>query len=479
MLLTNLLKTNAVQCPNKPALIMKLGYRTIALTYQDVLNYAQGVAALLTHHGLKKGDAVLIDAPNSPYWACVFWGTILKGCRIVPITTQSSKDIIERIALQTNAKIIFTSITHPLTMANITSYPIEELPSIVATYHYESSMEADASPEDIIEILYTSGTTGSPKGVMLSHKNLYSNVMATKQVIPLKEGCERALSILPLSHIFEQTVGFLGPFTVKATIVYAHSPSAIRDLACQYKITQIIAVPEFLKILMSKIELAIEQQGKQRSFNVALSIAKRIKSTFIRRLLFRSIHQSLGGKLTLIACGGAPLDPELEQQWSHLGITILEGYGLSETSPIVCVNTPTYHRSGSVGKALPGVTVQCDPIDGEILIKGPNVFSGYFNDKEKTDQALSPDGWFKTGDVGVIDADGFVFIKGRKKYMIKGAGAQNIYPEDIEEVLNQINDVKDSCVIGREEPNGSVGIHAVLLLDHNTLTAQEIVTQSN
>ncbi|MFA6527910.1 MAG: AMP-binding protein, partial [Candidatus Babeliales bacterium] len=377
MILTALLKTNAVQCPNKPALIMKLGYRTITLTYQDVLTYAQGVAALLAHHGLKKGDAVLIYAPNSPYWGCVFWGTILKGCRIVPITTQSSKEIIERIALQTEAKIIFTSITHPLDthmvrhahhertkqtdtnkhnqplvlspskdtsvgLANITNYTIEELPDIVASYHYETSMEAETTPDDIIEILYTSGTTGTPKGVMLSHKNLYSNVMATKQVIPLKEGGERALSILPLSHIFEQTVGFLVPFAVKATIVYAHSPSAIRDLACQYKITKIIAVPEFLKILMSKIELAVEQQGKQHSFNCALSIAKRIKSTFIRRLLFRSIHQSLGGKLTLIACGGAPLDPELEQQWALLGMTILEGYGLSETSPIICVNTPTH-----------------------------------------------------------------------------------------------------------------------------------------
>lgn len=479
MILTNFLKTNAQLVPTKAALIMKLGYRTITLTYHDVLVYAQGIAALLTHHGLKKDDAVLIYAPNSPYWCCVFWGTLLKGCRIVPLTTQSSKEIIARIAQQTGAKIIFTSITHPLKLDTVTTYSIEDLPELVTKYTYDASMEAAAEPDDIIEILYTSGTTGTPKGVMLSHKNLYSNIMAIKQVLPLKEGRESVLSILPLSHIFEQTIGFLLPFALKAPIVYAHSPSAIRDLACQYHITKLIAVPEFLKILMSKIELAVEQQGKQRSFNFALKVAQHVKSTFFRRLLFRSIHQSLGGKLTMIASGGAPLDPELENRWSLMGMTILEGYGLSETSPIITVNTPANHRSGSVGKPLPDIQVQCDPTDGEILVKGPNIFSGYFNDTEKTALAFTSDGWFKTGDIGIIDNDGYVFVKGRKKYMIKGAGAQNIYPEDIEEVLNQIPGVKDSCVLGQEEPHGSIGIHAVLLLNPNAPEAQAIVDQAN
>lgn len=479
MILTHFLKDNAQRAPQQPALIMKLGYRTITLTYKDVLIYAQGVAALLTHHGLKKDDAVMICAPNSPYWGCIFWGTILKGCRIVPVTTQSSKEIIQRIAQNTGAKIIFTSMTHPFTIDAMTNYIIEDLPELITKHTYNASMEAPTTPDDIIEILYTSGTTGTPKGVMLSHKNLYSNVIATKQVIPLEEGHERVLSILPLSHIFEQTIGFLLPFAVKAPIIYAHSPSAIRDLLYQHRITKMVAVPEFLKILMSKIELAIQQQGREKTFNFALKLAHHLKSTFLRRILFRSVHQSIGGHLTMIACGGAPLDQELEKHWSLLGMTVLQGYGLSETSPIVCVNTPTHHRCCSVGKPLPGVSVQCDPSDGEILVKGPNIFHGYFNDTQKTDEAFTTDGWFKTGDMGTIDDDGFVFIKGRKKYMIKGAGAQNIYPEDIEEVLNQIKGVKDSCVLGQEEPNGSIGIHAVLLLNQDALQAQEIIDLAN
>lgn len=479
MILNNILNKNAREVPTKDAFIMRIGYRTVTLTYADVLRYAQGVAAILSNHGLKKNDPVLIYAPNSPYWGCVFWGTLLKGCRIIPLTTQSSKEIVEKIAYQIQAKIIFTSITHPMALDGVTPYIIEDLPQLITCHKYEASMEVDAAPDDIIEILYTSGTTGVPKGVMLSHKNLYTNVMAVKEVIPLREGKERILSILPLSHVFEQTVGFLLPFVVRAPIVYTHSPSAIRDLLYKHRITKMIAVPEFLKILLSKIELAIEQQGKQKLFNTCLKYAEKIPNTFIRRLLFRSVHQSLGGKLTLIASGGAPLEPKLEHRWTLLGMTVLQGYGLSETSPIISVNTPRDYRLGSVGKPIPGVSVSCNPIDGEIMVKGSNVFHGYFGDTEKTSEAFTSDGWFKTGDSGLIDNDGFIFIKGRKKYMIKGAGAQNVYPEDIEEVLNHVNGVKDSCIIGIEEPGGGVSIHAVLLLNQDAPTPKEIVEQAN
>lgn len=521
MILTQILTSNALLKPKSPALIMKIGYRTITLTYQDVLRYAQGVAALLAHHDIQKGEAVLIYAPNSPFWTCVFWGTLLRGCRIVPVTTQSTPDIINRIIQHTNAKIIFSTLAHPIAQPGsklvwfetashpvrgeepsgrlesmnrgdassprtdffgqnpIINYTLEQLPDLIQKYSFSSSMEAAAQPDDIVEILYTSGTTGDPKGVMLSHKNLYSNVIATQQVIPLQCDRERVLSILPLSHIFEQTVGFLLPFSLRATIVYAHSPSAIRDLLCEYRITKLIAIPEFLKVLMSKIELSIEQQKKQRQFNWALSMAEKIKNRIIRRLLFKAVHASFGNHLTMIASGGAPLDPELEKKWSLLGMTILQGYGLSETSPIICVNSPTDARPGTVGKTIPGVDITIDPTDGEILVKGPSVFSDYFNDKEKTAQAFTPDGWFKTGDIGTIDADGFLSIKGRKKYMIKGAGAQNIYPEDIEEILNQQPGVKDSCVLGNELPNGHVELHAVLLLKLDAPLAQTIVDAAN
>lgn len=447
---------------------MRMGYRTVSLSYQELYDLARKVAVFLEKEGVKKGDKVLLLAPNSPYWIAVFWGTLLRGAVLVPLNTQSTPEMIRRIAEQTEARLMFKSLyinksedTYP----SLQMYDIELIKDTVKNLKPSAFEPVAVKEDDLAEILYTSGTTGEPKGVMLTHKNLTSNAEAVSELITLSDQ-DKFLSILPLSHIFEQVAGFLIPFKKGCTIVYAHSPAAIGDLMQSHKITLMAAVPEFLKLLMGKIESKAKEKHKLKTFKKIISLSNKIRLKPVQRLLFRSVHKAFGGKLRAVASGGAPLDPILEQKWSALGVYVLQGYGLTETSPVLSNNDFRSHRVGSVGKVLPTVKLKIAR-DGEILAKGPSVFQGYYKNDEKTRAAFTRDGWFKTGDLGEIDLDGFLYIKGRKKYMILGPGGQNVYPEDIESELNHLPGIKDSCVVGLEKERGMVEIHAVLLAVKN------------
>ncbi|MDP1709241.1 MAG: AMP-binding protein [Gammaproteobacteria bacterium] len=462
MLLTHILERSTQEFPERTALVMRMGYRTVTLNYREAYELARRIACLLQQHGVMPGDRVIVLAPNSPYWICVFWATLLCGAAIVPLNIQSTARMIADIASHTGAKVIFKyRYLKEALPGGVPVYDIEFIKEDVAGIDAAAFKKVQAAEHDLVEIMYTSGTTGEPKGVMLTHANLYSNVTAIAAGIPLTPQ-DRLLSILPLSHILEQTAGFLLPFSAGARIVFTPTPAAIAGLLPQHRITKMVAVPEFLKVMMSKIE----ERAAARGFPLAAlrNLAQRLPLKSLQRLLFFPVHRTFGGRLETIACGGAPLDVALEKKWEALGITLLQGYGLTETSPVVTNNTRKHHRSGSVGRVLPGVAVKIAD-DGEILVKGLNVFSGYFNDEQKTRAVFDAEGWFHTGDIGAVDQDGFLFIKGRKKYVIMGPGAQNVYPEDIECELNKIAGVKDSCVVGLDRPGGQVDIHAVLLLD--------------
>ncbi|MCH7882991.1 AMP-binding protein [Patescibacteria group bacterium] len=464
MILTEILEKNAKAFPHKTALTMRMGYRTVSFTYQEVYDFSLSVACLLEKNGVAKGDRVLLLAPNSPYWICVFWGTLLRGAIIVPLNIQSTARMLKKIAEQTEAKILFKHVRFRQEIpTGLKTHDIELLKEDLYGTDSSSFKETEILENDLAQILYTSGTTGDPKGVMLTHKNIFSNVKTLSRLIPISKD-DKFLSILPLSHIFEQVVGFVLPFEKAAQIIYVSSPVLIPDLLKEHRITKMVVVPEFLHIIMTRIYARAREKGKKKIFDTLMQLANNMNLKVLRRLLFYPVHVRLGGKLRTIASGGAALDPELERKWNALGIDLLQGYGLTETSPIISANTYRDHRLGSVGKVLPDVQVKIAP-DGEILVKGPNVFQGYFKDQEKTSQAFNEEGWFRTGDDGGLDADGFLYIKGRKKYMIKGSGAQNVYPEDIEFELNNIAGVKDSCVVGLEKPAGRVEIHAVLLGD--------------
>ncbi len=464
MILNKILEESAHKFPNKPAVTMKMGFRIKTLSYKEVFELSKQIAIYLEKQGIKKGDKVLICAPNSPYWVCVFWATLLRGAIIVPLNIQSTKQIIESIAKQTEAKIIFKYLFLKTELPNIKQIDIECILDLVENYHPKNYEQVHVDENDLFQIMYTSGTTGEPKGVMLTHKNVFSNLIEISKIIMVSPSKDRLLSVLPLSHIYEQTMGFLLPFWNGIEIIYAHSYSSVRSLMKKYKITKMVAVPEFLHVLMNRIELELENKKRKNLFEKLQKISLKINKRFISRILFYPILRQLGGKINLIASGGAALDITLANKWRALGIRILQGYGLTETSPVVATNTFSEIKIGSVGKPIDGIQVKLGP-DKEILVKGPNVFAGYYKNEEKTKESFTVDGFFKTGDLGEFDKDGFLYIRGRKKYMIKSSGGQNVYPEDIEGELNKF--VKDSCVIGIEKDHGAVEIHAILILDNS------------
>lgn len=447
---------------NKKAFTMRIGFRTHDFTYNDIDKLVKQTALYLQAQGVKKGDKVVIFAPNSPYWIAAFFACLSIGAIPVPINVQSPIEQVNKIIAQTESKYIFLSSFLELSFPTLKSIVLDYLPDIVSSYNPSDFKPEQITSDDLVQILYTSGTTGDPKGVMLSHGNMYSNLVSISKLINVDLRHDRLLSILPLSHIYEQSAGMLLPFSRGVHIVYAHSYAAISDLLREYKITKFNAVPEFLHIFMARIESALkESKFKQFIFNSSSKLSGTFNNYRLSRIFFYPFLKKIGGKLDTVASGGAFLDPELEKKWELMGIRILQGYGLTETSPCISTNTFDDHKFASVGKVVENVDVKIAP-DKEILVKGPNVFQGYYKNPQKTSEAFDQAGYFQTGDMGEFDSDGFLFIKGRKKYMILSPSGQNVYPEDIEAELNKIPGVQDSCVVGIDHGSG-VDIHAVFL----------------
>lgn len=479
MLLTNFLERNASEYAQAPALTMHVGYRTVTLNYAQVYELSCKIAIFLQQHGIGKDDRVIIFAPNSPFWVCVFFGAMLNGSIAVPANTQSTAQMLDKIIEHTQAKIVFKSRYFKKNfLADIQTFDIEMIDELTTDISLHDFAKINSNENDLIEILYTSGTTGDPKGVMLTHKNIYSNVTAISHVIDLKPQTECILSVLPLTHILEQTAGLFLAFHYAAHIVYTHSYAAIGQLLQEYKISKMVAVPEILKVLMERIKSEADKKDKLGLLNKMLNFSSKLNCRLFSKILFYSVRKKLGGRLDTITSGGAPLDPVLEKEWNSLGLYIIQGYGLTETSPVVALNTFDKHRFASVGCVLEGVQIKLAP-DGEIWVRGPNVFQGYYQDRIKTQDTFSPDGWFMTGDMGYTDVDGFLFLRGRKKYMILGPGGQNVFPEDIEEELNKIECIKDSCVLGLDRAGKNVEIHAVLLLKDAKKISENIIDQVN
>jgi long-chain acyl-CoA synthetase len=318
------------------------------------------------------------------------------------------------------------------------------------------------SPDDLAEIVYTSGTTGAPRGVMLTHRNLLSNVEALNELVPSDPGF-RALSVLPLSHLFEQTCGLLLPLRGGGAIAFADvlQPASIQRDMVEYRVTTMVLVPRVLNLFMQAVEGKVRREGKTRSWRLACLLAEHLPMR-LRRVLFRRVIQGFGGRLSFLVSGGAALAPDLQRKWELMGIPVLQGYGTTETSPIITGTSVRDRRSRSVGKALPGTELRLTS-EGEILVKGPNVMRGYWKNPEATAAALE-DGWYHTGDLGELDAEGRLYLKGRKKDLIVLANGLKVYPEDIEDVLRRVAGIAEAVVL--ESPSAAgPQIHAVLLCD--------------
>ena len=325
-------------------------------------------------------------------------------------------------------------------------------------------------------MLFTSGTTAMSKAVMLSHKNICSNLQDITAVIKLTPE-DRFLSFLPLHHTFECTVGFLYPISTGGSIAFCDGIRHIAENIKEYKITAMISVPILYEAMYKKVMKAIEKKEKLETVKKGVKISNFLLKfgIDIRKKLFKEIHDTFGGKLRLFVSGGAALDPDTEKGFNELGITMYQGYGLTESSPVIAAEDDKYRRIGSIGKALPSLDVKIDNPDedgvGELLAKGPSMMLGYYNNEEATKETLK-DGWLYTGDLARIDKDGFIFISGRKKFVIVLKNGKNIFPEELEALINKIEGVKESFVYGRPEDDGDYKIDAKIVYDKEN--AEEI-----
>ena len=331
-------------------------------------------------------------------------------------------------------------------------------------------IDAKIDAEKMGIMLFTSGTTAMSKAVMLSHKNLVTNVMDIIQRFDLTDE-DRFLSFLPLHHVFECTVGFLYPISIGGSIAFCEGVKHMAENIKEFEITAMISVPAVFDIIYRKVMKTIEKKGKLANLEKGKKVSQFLLKMKIdlRKQLFKEVHESLGPKLKLVVTGGAALDPETEKGFNDLGFDVEQGYGLTETAPVIAAETPKCRRLGSIGKKFPSVEVKIEDPDeegvGELMAKGPSIMLGYYENEEATKSALESDGWFHTGDLARIDKDGFIYISGRKKSVIVLNNGKNVFPEEIETLLNKVEGIKETFVFEKKEDDGDVKVCVEIVYD--------------
>jgi long-chain acyl-CoA synthetase len=473
--LGELIKSSAEKYPDKTAFEIKRGIRVDRFSFSQMNDLALRMAFFLKKQGVGRGDRVVILAPNMPEYVLVFFGCWLAGVIVVPIDLRTTKETIKKFVKLTSPKLGFTSkyISHPLKDFDFPSFFLEDLVDQVK--NLSQTQPAQVEPEDVAEIVFTSGTTGTPKGVVLTHKNLLFDLEKGLKVFPLKSSW-RVLSLLPLSHALTQMVDLLVCFGNGMKVVYLTrlNPLTIKKAIKKHQIACMGTVPQLLSLLLKSIKEEARQKQKLARFEKALRIASALPF-FFRRLLFREIHQGLGGKFRFFVCGSAPLDLKLAQAWENMGIKIYEAYGATEMTAALTLNTPQDQKLGSVGKVLPEMEVKIDQ-EGEIWTKGENISPGYFANPQKTKEAFI-DGWYKSGDIGFFDSQGYLYISGRTAFKIVLPSGLKVYPEDVEKKLKQHPLVEEACLVGARAEKGEVP-HAVIVTSKPS-RVEQIVAEVN
>ncbi len=459
----------------RDALLFKPAYRYQRWSYDRLWQESGQVAAMLRRRGLVKGDQVILWGPNCPQWVLAFFGCMRAGIVVIPLDVRSAPDYVARVVSRTEPVLAFTSRFTPregadLGVPEITFEELEE-----AIQGLPQPEDVDIGPHDLAEIMFTSGTTGDPKGVMLTHRNLLANIEGVCQYIVCPPD-SRLLSILPLSHMYEQMGGLFIALRSGASVTYPTSrqPTVLSRTMRERKITIMLLVPQGLELLMNGIEREVRRQGKAALWAKLLKIAEKTPFS-MRRVLFRRVHKQFGGKLDFIVSGGAALDYDLGHKWELLGVKIIQGYGTTEASPVISNHTIKERRFDSTGRPLPNVEVKISE-DGEILVRGDNITPGYWRAPEETAAVFDGD-WYLTGDLGFFDDEGFLHVKGRKKDMIVLPSGQNVFPDDIQSVLTKHPKVTDATVVGLTR-GASVEVHAALILEDPD-AAQEVIAWAN
>jgi long-chain acyl-CoA synthetase len=463
------------------------GYRRRAYSYEDVGRAARGFAARLAAAGFTKGDKVVFWAENRPEWVAAYWGCLLSGVIVVPIDYRSSAEFVLKVRALVAARLILTGddvAQLPAGQAFQHVWPFADFDWRAAGVPRRSG-EAKAGPipdvpisrDDVTQIIFTSGATAEPKGVVIRHRNVLANIVPVEREIqkyrkyawpfhPL-----RFVNLLPLSHMFGQSMASSIPPMVRGTVIFTRSfnPHDVIRLIKTRRVSVLVCVPKILDVLREHIVHAFPEVTEPPPPGISIPG---------RWWKYRRVHSAFGLKFWAFVVGAAPLPPDVEEFWRRLGFAVVQGYGLTETAPIVTLNHPFKTSKGSVGTAIAGVEIRIAD-DGEILVRGENVTSGYYvaetTDSTANSQLPTPtadtvfdsEGWLHTGDIGERDAQGRLFIKGRKKEMIVTPDGLNVFPEDVERVLDEQPGVRESAVVGAVD-GAQERVHAVLLVHPGT-----------
>jgi long-chain acyl-CoA synthetase len=456
--------------------------RVVRWSYEQTALSAYQFARELESRGISKGDRVLLCAENSPEWVATFFGCLLRGVILVPLDLQSDLSFVAKVQQQINAKLVVCNAeTHSRFDLHLPTLLINEIPATISRHSRAPYSAATIDPNDIVEIVFTSGTTAEPKGIPLTHRNLLANLAPLESEIKRYLKWERVvhpirfLNLVPLSHVFGQFMGLLVPQLLGGEVFFQDSQNAshIIETVKRERISVLVVVPRLLESLREKIERTYDAHHQLSQFKKDLEAVE--GSHFLLRWWkFRRAHRSFGWKFWAIVSGGATLNSEMEDFWRRLGFALIQGYGMTETAALISVNHPFRAARGSIGRALPGQEMSLAE-DGEILVRGQNISSGYWRHEPDN---VGRDEWFKTGDIGERDQQGNIYFKGRKKDVIVTAAGVNIYPDDIEAVLNRQPETKASAVIQVDGPHGPEPL-AVLILRNAHAGPQEIIARAN
>ena len=449
-----------------------------SISSSELYRNVVGVSRALRECGVRKGDRVAILSENRPEWTIADFACLLTGAVVVPIYTTLTNEQVAYILRDSGARAVFVSSEKQLEKVQTVrdQTPLKEvvvMDAVKATpvfsmqeWMQKGPSESDpgfdaaartANPNDLATIIYTSGTTGTPKGAMLTHGNMVANLNVSLSDFPLGEG-EISISFLPLSHVTARHVDF-SLLSNRVTLAYVSFLDQLPQALLEVRPTIFVGVPRVYEKVHAQVDQRTKGFPKRQLYRWAMAVGRAHREDIMRgqtptslawkiadRLLYSKVRAGIGGRAELFISGGAPLGRELAEWYADIGIRIHEGYGLTETSPVIAVNTPKAHKLGTVGKPLPNVEVRI-AADGELLVRGPSVFHGYWNQEEETKNVFS-EGWFKTGDIGNLDAEGFLSITDRKKDLIKTSGGKFIAPQPLESSLKHNALVAEAVVLG-------------------------------
>jgi long-chain acyl-CoA synthetase len=485
------------------AFVQRRGYRREAWSYQKLRGVAWACALELKERGVRTGDGVLLWGPNNAEWTAAFWGCLLRGAVAVPMDDGATLDFARRVARDAGVKFIFASREKAAFDSAIPRLALEDLADTVrragvaasssaseqpSKAAYESLADETITRNHVAQILFTSGTTAEPRGVVLTHGNFLANLEPLERGIDPYRNYERwfhplrFVTLVPLSHVFGQFMALFVPPLLGATVVFEHSanPGEIIRTVKRERATALIAVPRMLDALHAGFEREFEAQGQSNWLKRNLDLANGKK--FLRRAWrFRRIHRRFGWKFWAFISGGAALSVETEEFFKRVGYAVVQGYGMTETASLISLNHPFRATQGSIGKVLPGREFRLLQ-DGEILVRGENVASGYWEGGALRQGVRDQENWLRTGDIGELDAEGNLRFKGRKKNVIVTAAGLNVYPEDVEAELRKQPSVRD-CVVIPIERGGHTEACAFLLVengaDRREESVQKVIEKAN